>query len=427
MKFIIWGAGKLGKLIISILGQDKIAAIVDNKIELQNTTYEGIPIVDHDQNMEFYKQWPILVTPKKHEDEIIQQLYENGIYWVFSFSRNREAIVAFMLQVSAEDIMKCFQAVNTAYIYGYSILSFLLYDFLEKYNIKCKLVLPSNLNHKAIEHTQENLGMSLETVERVNSQKVFLTCNINDADREIFIENDCIIEKIYDLGRRDIYYNAKLEKFRNIHKGKRCFIVATGPSLRVEDLNTLYENREICISVNGIFKIFKDTLWRPDYYMISDRLGMISWKEDILLMDVKEKFITDTAWLFGDGISDSIYKWHLQTSEGETPEFSDDFARRSYVGYTIIYDGALQLAAYMGFQEIYLLGTDCCHYEDPKKQHFVEDYSDERSHVYPDLWAVSYQSAKQYADQHGIKIYNATRGGQLEVFESVGFDSLFQI
>jgi len=37
----------------------------------------------------------------------------------------------------------------------------------------------------------------------------------------------------------------------------------------------------------------------------------------------------------------------------------------------------------------------------------------------------AYKTAKKYADRHGVKIYNATRGGNLEVFERVDFDTLF--
>ncbi len=33
-------------------------------------------------------------------------------------------------------------------------------------------------------------------------------------------------------------------------------------------------------------------------------------------------------------------------------------------------------------------------------------------------------AAKNYADSHGIKILNATRGGKLEVFERVNFDEI---
>ena len=36
----------------------------------------------------------------------------------------------------------------------------------------------------------------------------------------------------------------------------------------------------------------------------------------------------------------------------------------------------------------------------------------------------AFQSAKLYAENHGIKIYNATRGGKLEIFERADFDLL---
>ena len=37
---------------------------------------------------------------------------------------------------------------------------------------------------------------------------------------------------------------------------------------------------------------------------------------------------------------------------------------------------------------------------------------------------VGYKCAKDYADSHGIKIYNATRGGELETFERVDLDEI---
>ena len=42
-----------------------------------------------------------------------------------------------------------------------------------------------------------------------------------------------------------------------------------------------------------------------------------------------------------------------------------------------------------------------------------------------DQSTLTFLAAKRYADAHGIKIYNATRGGKLEVFPRVEFDSLF--
>ena len=95
----------------------------------------------------------------------------------------------------------------------------------------------------------------------------------------------------------------------------------------------------------------------------------------------------------------------------------------------------LQIAAYMGFEEIYLLGMD--HYNvgsvvDPRN-HFSSDYfSDEEKAIYEGVAAdfdsmnLAYQKAETYSRKHGFRIYNATRGGRLEAFERVDFDGLFQ-
>jgi hypothetical protein len=37
----------------------------------------------------------------------------------------------------------------------------------------------------------------------------------------------------------------------------------------------------------------------------------------------------------------------------------------------------------------------------------------------------AYATAKKYADNKEIKIYNATRGGHLEEFERINFDDIF--
>ena len=79
----------------------------------------------------------------------------------------------------------------------------------------------------------------------------------------------------------------------------------------------------------------------------------------------------------------------------------------------------------MGFKEIYLLGADCS-YSDGKKNHFI-DYMKYNSDQFSDGSQMfeAYKVAKKYADKNNIKIYNATRGGKLEIFERVDFDQLF--
>ena len=86
----------------------------------------------------------------------------------------------------------------------------------------------------------------------------------------------------------------------------------------------------------------------------------------------------------------------------------------------------MQLAYYMGFEEIYLLGADCS-YTVGGKNHFAE-----HGHV-PDNFDIStlrlitvYGCLKKHADKYGFKVFNATRGGMLEAFERVKLEDVIE-
>ena len=81
----------------------------------------------------------------------------------------------------------------------------------------------------------------------------------------------------------------------------------------------------------------------------------------------------------------------------------------------------------MGFKEIYLLGVDHSYSTELdengnllKNENVRDHFSDnDKIENVPQTFksALAYKAAKEYAEKHGIKIYNATRGGKLEVFE----------
>ena len=106
----------------------------------------------------------------------------------------------------------------------------------------------------------------------------------------------------------------------------------------------------------------------------------------------------------------------------------------------------MQCAVYLGFREIILLGVDHSFVREIRKDGTVEVNKGNKNHfanyqtndfwgnglndvetvLFPvDFATMAFETAKQYADTHGIKILNATRGGKLEVFERVNFDSLW--
>ena len=55
----------------------------------------------------------------------------------------------------------------------------------------------------------------------------------------------------------------RIALYKNKYTGRRCFIVANGPSLRPEDLDLLHDRGEITFGMNRIYKLFDQTSWRP--------------------------------------------------------------------------------------------------------------------------------------------------------------------
>lgn len=225
------------------------------------------------------------------------------------------------------------------------------------------------------------------------------------------------------VGKRYPRYSRLLE-YKNIHHGERCFIIATGPSLTLEDVEML--KNEYTISMNSIVKFFNQSSWRPTYYGIQDALVYDKLCNDKYFQSIKGKFISD--WLQEEketSPDDIVFPLDLLEHMYINPpkfrtEFSDDAYAIVYDGNTITYS-LIQIAVYMGFKEIYLLGCDCDY--SGEKKHFV-NYGYAPPNDPRENTIIAYKTAKRYADEHNIKIYNATRGGKLEVFERVNLEEL---
>lgn len=226
-----------------------------------------------------------------------------------------------------------------------------------------------------------------------------------------------------------------LKKYNNIHRGERCFIVATGPSLTIADLDRLKD--ECTFSMNSIYVSYEKTTWRPDYYVIQDPFVYEKIYSQLQSSDYDAMFVgTFAADRFPLLAGNNVNVFPLDLLWQQFPnmpyhtKFSSNIYSRVYSGYNVAYS-ALQIAVYMGFSEIYLLGADCDYLQD--KKYFAEDKNRGEERYFTkkfyasntDKFLCAYEVAKQYAEQNNIKIYNATRGGKLEVFPRVDFDTLF--
>ncbi len=226
-----------------------------------------------------------------------------------------------------------------------------------------------------------------------------------------------------------------LKKFKGIHEGERCFIIATGPSLNMEDINMI--SNEYTFSVNSIIKMFNNTSWRPTYYCISDRNVWNTLHTEVEKADLDYVFFEGSYGEYNNNNGIPFYQCSyprfFELSGIGSQIFSDDISRVIYAGSTVVYT-VLQIAVYMGFKKIYLLGTDCNYsisgnnystltnydLKEPSAARKTKENGSFVNNIFSD-----YYCAKDFAKNHGIEIYNCTRGGMLEVFDRIELESLF--
>ena len=233
-----------------------------------------------------------------------------------------------------------------------------------------------------------------------------------------------------------------IKGLKDIYKGESCFVIGNGPSLRPEDLDALSDAGIVCFGVNRIYNIFPRTKWRPTYYLCLDTPVVLSELDNIASIGDYQKIINYYAISKKKELPENI---HFLCTDSEFvvdpykltfETLSDDLSKYGTKTGTVTVN-AIELAIYMGFQTVYLLGVDHRYalqylpdgklYKDPSAgaSYFAgmkDSQALGQSIQYVGPADHSYEVCKRFADKKGVKIYNATRDSKLEVFERVDFE-----
>ncbi len=233
--------------------------------------------------------------------------------------------------------------------------------------------------------------------------------------------------------------NSQIKAMKGKHAGRRCFIIGNGPSLSIKDLARL-ENEDT-FAMNKIYKVFKETNWRPTYYFCQDiRVIEEIYKDQSIDMDnisaQMRFFPIDVKWQ-GIKYSDKNSYFYLKRKyiTNKNIEFSDDVSLYCGEGSTVTYS-AIQFAVYFGYNEIYLIGVDHNYSKlinedgtvtvnQKVRDYFSKEYTYKHSEPV-DLRTSTraYEKANEYCKKREIIIKNATRGGKLEAFDRIDLDEL---
>jgi hypothetical protein len=223
----------------------------------------------------------------------------------------------------------------------------------------------------------------------------------------------------------------RLAALRDNHHGQRCFIIGNGPSLRQTDLSHL--RNEFTLGMNRIYLAFPEMGFPTTYYLSVNDLVVEQCAAEIQNLPMP-KFVSWRArkWL---NLSDSLYFLYT-TYTG--PKFASDITGRMWEGATVTYT-ALQVAFFLGFQKVILIGVDHNFTTQGKPNTTVTSQGDDPNHFHPGYfgkgfrWQLpdletserAYGLARAYYEKAGREVVDATVGGKLRVFSRVEYESLF--
>jgi hypothetical protein len=243
--------------------------------------------------------------------------------------------------------------------------------------------------------------------------------------------------------------------YKNKYHGKRVFILATGPSIKSQDLTLL--QGEHCIAVSMFHLHQHINIIKPIWHVLAATHPPFKFDTSKIIFDtLLDKYRShDINFLIGTTPYEYSYFNYL-TSEGQAfakhfgpnvffanygnSQPLDDHNYKSeeiwniekdpFTVRTVVY-AAIQLAHHLGFHEIVLLGCDHDYLTDISRvenHHFYPEssgYSDKEnlSAFTKERWFFEYymrwkqyRLMDEYFRERGGKIINATEGGMLDVF-----------
>jgi hypothetical protein len=228
----------------------------------------------------------------------------------------------------------------------------------------------------------------------------------------------------------------RLAGFRDVHKGRRAFIIGNGPSLRQTDLARL--RNEFTFGMNRIYLLFPELGFPTTYFVAINDLVIEQFKQDILELPMP-KFL---AWRSHRHFPAELPISHIPNFLFTTytgPRFARDVRGRVWEGATVT-NVALQIAFFMGFDQVILVGVDHNFASKGDANKTVVSQGDDPNHFAPNYFSkgykwqlpdldtseIGYTLAREVFQRAGRRVLDATVGGKLTVFPKVDYNSLFR-
>ena len=179
----------------------------------------------------------------------------------------------------------------------------------------------------------------------------------------------------------------RLQRLKGIHIGKTAVLIGNGPSVKIEDLELL--SGYITFTCNRFHLCYENTMFRPNYNLISDPQMIEDFGEDIIDHCECDAFV---SWENDPKIKAS-YTYIRQRYD--LPLFSDPLLGINPSGATLLF--GMQIAYYMGIKDFALYGVDHSFSfdADPDAKQLRRSASGDNNH-----FIKNYRSGKNWCPPH---------------------------
>ncbi|KAF0111857.1 MAG: hypothetical protein FD147_659 [Chloroflexi bacterium] len=251
---------------------------------------------------------------------------------------------------------------------------------------------------------------------------------LRNTKDEIITASEWPASRLHPWRRESIL---KLEAMRDSQRGERCIIVGNGPSLKNTDLQKL--QKVYSIGMNRFYMAFPELGFTTSCFLTVNDLVIEQCAEDIRTLPIPS-FI---SWRGRKWVKPSENLHYLYTSY-ILPRFNGNAAGRLWEGATVTFV-AMQLAYYLGFKQVVLIGVDHNYTTKGTPNTTVVSAGDDPNHFNPDYFGkgfrwqlpdpetneLAYTMAREAYKKDGREILDATVDGKLTVFPKVKFETLF--
>ena len=235
MKYVIWGSGSRGGRLFRHLKEKDVVAFVDKNSNKIGERYYDKPIISLNEYIEKYKH-TILVITHTFEEQAIEELESLGIK---TYMRLSDCAGEFQEENTRPYLCDYIKSIvnnkETYGIRGCTVYGLEVYSWLiEAGNNHSYIILDQSTPSEITELLKKN-GYRILTENELDAEQVDSILNCKYIEEPY---SHCTYKGINQLNIFDCsdvikeYYNPAIEKFKGIHQNERCFIVATGPSLK---------------------------------------------------------------------------------------------------------------------------------------------------------------------------------------------------